>query len=103
MIGEITAVDPNQPVVILGGFLITEEAYQPMAKWLTERGVVDVQVVNVSRFDWLLTSWSFGWLRVLDRVDELVKQLQPNGLLVSQSSSSVQISYHLLLTHFLIH
>ena len=34
VISAMTSVDPNQPVVILGGFLITEEAYQPMADWL---------------------------------------------------------------------
>ena len=100
MIGEITAVDPNQPVVILGGFLITEEAYQPMAKWLTERGVVDAQVVNVSRYDWLLTSWSFGWRRVLDRVDELVKQLQPKSpsdqiTLIGHSSGGVMLRLYM--------
>ena len=61
----MTSVDPNQPVVILGGFLITEEAYQPMADWLMDQGVQDAQVVSVSRYDWLLTSWGFGWRRVL--------------------------------------
>ena len=100
MIGEITAIDPNQPVVILGGFLITEEAYQPMARWLTERGVVDARVVNVSRYDWLLTSWSFGWRRILDRVDELVKQLQPKSpsnqiTLIGHSSGGVMLRLYL--------
>ena len=26
-----------QPILILGGFLITEEAYQPMCRWLEQR------------------------------------------------------------------
>jgi len=68
----MTSVDPQQPVVILGGFLITEEAYEPMASWLRQKGVHSAQVVPVSRIDWLLTSWGFGWRRVLDRVDALV-------------------------------
>ena len=59
------SVDPHQPVVILGGFLITEEAYQPMAEALRLSGVEHVVVVPVSRFDWLLTSWGFGWRRVI--------------------------------------
>lgn len=50
-------VDPHQPVVILGGFLITEEAYQPMAEAIRKSGAADVLVVPVSRLDWLLTSW----------------------------------------------
>ena len=69
-------VDPNQPVIILGGFLITEEAYEPMADWLIGQGVIDAEVVPVSRYDWLLTSWGFGWRRVLDRVGALVRELQ---------------------------
>ena len=76
MIGAMLSVDPNQPVVILGGFLITEEAYQPMAEWLITQGVLAAQVVPVTRYDWLLSSWAFGWKRVLDRVDALVKELQ---------------------------
>ena len=43
----MTSVDPQQPVVILGGFLITAEAYAPMANWLMNQGVVDAEVVYV--------------------------------------------------------
>ena len=78
----MASVDPHQPVVILGGFLITEEAYKPMAEWLRHQGVIQAEVVPVSRYDWLLTNWGFGWRRVLDRVDEVVKRLQtksPSG------------------------
>ena len=59
-----------QPVLILGGFLITEEAYQPMCSWLQQQMQEPVELVPASRFDWLLTSWSFGWRRLLDRVAE---------------------------------
>ena len=53
-----------------------------MASWLRQKGVHSAQVVPVSRIDWLLTSWGFGWRRVLDRVDALVKQI---NLVVSQT------------------
>ena len=96
----MTSVDPQQPVVILGGFLITEEAYQPMAAWLINQGVTDAQVVSVTRTDWLLTSWAFGWRRVLDRVDLLVKRLQvtsPTGrvTLIGHSSGGVMLRLYL--------
>ena len=39
------SVAPHQPLVILGGFLITEVAYQSMADWLVEQGVQGAQVV----------------------------------------------------------
>ena len=63
-----------QPVVILGGFLITDEAYGPMAQWLKAQGGIDVSVVHASRLDWLLTSSAWGWQRLLQRVDQSVRQ-----------------------------
>jgi len=94
------SVDPHQPVVILGGFLITEEAYQPMAEVLRQSGVTHVVVVSVSRFDWLLTSWGFGWRRVLDRVAAAVEALQPLSAsgqvtLVGHSSGGVMLRLYL--------
>ena len=96
----MASVDPDQPVVILGGFLITEEAYQPMADWLINQGVTDAKVVPVSRYDWLLTSRGFGWRRVLDRVAEHVQLLQstsPTGrvTLIGHSSGGVMLRLYL--------
>ena len=62
-----------QPVVILGGFLITDEAYGPMAEWLNVQGGIDVSVVHASHLDWLLTSSTWGWQRLLQRVDHCVQ------------------------------
>ena len=94
------SVDPHQPVVILGGFLITKEAYQLMAESLRQSGVTHVVVVSVSRFDWLLTSWGFGWRRVLDRVAAAVEALQPLSAsgqvtLVGHSSGGVMLRLYL--------
>ena len=94
------SIAPNQPVVILGGFLITAEAYQPMADWLIKQGVQDAQIVPVSRYDWLLTSWAFGWKRVLDRVDLLVQELQAKSstgrvTLIGHSSGGVMLRLYL--------
>ena len=100
MIGAMLSVDPNQPVVILGGFLITEEAYQPMAECLMTQGVRAAQVVPVTRYDWLLSSWAIGWKRVLDRVDALVKELQHKSTtgsvtLIGHSSGGVMLRLYL--------
>ena len=65
--------------VILGGFLITDEAYQPMAEWIQQRSGAQVRVVHATRLDWLATSWGFGWIRLLDRVDACVWELQAAG------------------------
>lgn len=34
-----------------------------MAQAIRQSGVADVVIVPVSRLDWLLTSWGFGWRR----------------------------------------
>ena len=94
------SVDPLQPVVMLGGFLIAAEAYKPMAAWLKQQGVSDVLVVPMTRLDWLLTTGRFGWRRVLDRVDAMVKQVQqqsPSGkaTLIGHSSGGVMLRVYL--------
>ena len=96
----MTTVDPSQPVLVLGGFLITEEAYAPMTAWLKQQGVLDAQVVPVTRLEWLMTTWGFGWRRVLDRVDAMVQVLQtssPTGrvTLVGHSSGGVMLRLYL--------
>lgn len=83
------AVNPDQPVVILGGFLITDEAYQPLANWIHQRTGAPVRIVHATRLDWLATSWGFGWIRLLDRVDACVREL-----LALSSGQSVTLIGH---------
>ena len=89
-----------QPVVILGGFLITEEAYGPMAQWLEAQGGIDVSVVHASRLDWLLTSSAWGWQRLLQRVDHSVRQARDRCAgapvtLIGHSSGGVMLRLYL--------
>jgi hypothetical protein len=87
---------PPQPIVILGGFLITAEAYEPMRHWLQERSDQPVAVVPASRFDWFLTVGALGWRRLLDRTAARVRDLaaaSPSGrvTLIGHSSGGVML------------
>ncbi len=67
----------SQPIVILGGFLITQEAYQPMRQRLAElsgQALERVELVPVGRLEWLLTVFPWAWARILDRVATAVEQ-----------------------------
>lgn len=84
------------PTLILGGFLITSEAYQPMAAAIARHTTQPALVVPASRPDWLLTNWSLGWRRLLDRSAALVEELaeaSPSGRvnLVGHSSGGVML------------
>ena len=90
----------TQPIVILGGFLITDEAYAPMVEWFKKELSLSLKIVHVSKFDWLLTSWAFGWRRILDRVDQAVLSVQntsPTGkvTLIGHSSGGVMLRLYL--------
>ena len=85
-----------QPILILGGFLITEEAYQPMCRWLEQRSGQPVRLVPASRLDWLLTVGAWGWRRLLDRTAALAEELaaaSPTGriTLIGHSSGGVML------------
>ena len=95
----------GQPVVILGGFLITSEAYEGMAAWIRATEATDVRVIPASRLDWLLTTWTLGWTRLLDRVDAQVMDLaaaSPTGrvTLIGHSSGGVMLRLYLASTSF---
>ena len=96
----------SQPVVIFGGFLITEEAYRPLAGWIQQTTGAPVRIVPVSKLDWLATSWGFGWTRLLDRLDASVRELQSNSptgrvTLIGHSSGGVMLRPYLVDQTFL--
>ena len=98
----------SQPVVILGGFLITDEAYRPLADWIHQATGAPVRIVPASRLDWLATSWGFGWCRLLDRVDSCVRELQclsptERVTLIGHSSGGVMLRPYLVNQTFLGH
>lgn len=87
---------PSQPIVILGGFLISPEAYAPMATRLGQLSGQPVQVVAVGKAEWLLTVFAFAWARILDRVAAAVDNLaqhSPTGRvpLIGHSSGGIML------------
>ncbi len=87
---------PAQPIVILGGFLISPQAYTPMAEWLERRSGQPVRVVPVGKAEWLLTVFAFAWARILDRVAATVAELarrSPTGrvTLIGHSSGGIML------------
>ena len=65
----------NQPIIILGGFLINCNAYKEMADYIKNRSNHKVIIVPVNKIEWLCTNWSFGWQIILDKVNHIVKNL----------------------------
>jgi pimeloyl-ACP methyl ester carboxylesterase len=91
----VTALPPA-PTLILGGFLITPEAYWPMATAIAAQTGQPVQVVPTTRLEWLRTGGRPGWRRLLDRSHDLLLALaaeSPVGRvnLVGHSSGGVML------------
>ena len=87
---------PPAPTLILGGFLITPEAYGPMATAIAAQTGQPVQVVPTTRLEWLRTGGRPGWRRLLDRSHDLLLALaaeSPVGRvnLVGHSSGGVML------------
>jgi pimeloyl-ACP methyl ester carboxylesterase len=87
---------PPQPIVILGGFLISPEAYAPMAERLGQLSGQPVRLVPVVKAEWLLTVFAFAWARILDRVATTVAELaqhSPTGrvTLIGHSSGGIML------------
>jgi hypothetical protein len=91
---------PRQPIVILGGFLISPEAYAPMVARLQQLSGQPVQLVAVGKAEWLLTVFAFAWAQILDRVAataaELARQ-SPSGkvTLIGHSSGGIMLRLYL--------
>ena len=65
----------EQPIVILGGFLIEGSSYEEMTEYIKSRSNNKVVIVPVNKIEWLSTNWSYGWKIILDKVDKIVKEL----------------------------
>ncbi len=65
----------NNPVIILGGFLVTSEAYFQIRNFLEGSCNRRVYIVEVTRGDWLKSNTIKGWINILDKVQETVSKV----------------------------
>lgn len=87
---------PAQPILILGGFLISPHSYTPMVRRLEQLSGQPVQLVPVGKPEWLLTVFAFAWARILDRVAAAAAELaqaSPTGrvTLIGHSSGGIML------------
>lgn len=87
---------PAQPILILGGFLISPPSYAPMVQRLEQLSGQPVRLVPVGKPEWLLTVFAFAWARILDRVAAAAAELaqaSPTGriTLVGHSSGGIML------------
>ena len=68
-------MSPAQPILVLGGLLISDQAYAPLVACLERLSGQPVVLIPVSKLDWLLTLAPFGWARLLDRVAAAAAEL----------------------------
>ena len=72
---QLEGLSLQQLIVVLGSFMIIGETYEPMRLTLESLCGYRLHLVKVGRPEWLLTVFSFGWARILDRVNTAVKRL----------------------------
>ena len=62
----------KNPIIILGGFLITSESYNPAKNAIANISGRKVYVVDVTRGDWLKSNSAEGWITILNKVKKMV-------------------------------
>ena len=90
----------EQPIIILGGFLIDRTAYEEMGEYIKSRSNTKVVIVPVTKLEWLCTNWSFGWKIILDKVEKQVKELSEESItnkvtLIGHSSGGIILRLYL--------
>ena len=61
----------KNPIIILGGFLITSDSYNPAKNAIENISGRKVYVVDVTRGDWLKSNSAEGWITILNKVKKL--------------------------------
>ena len=90
----------DQPIIILGGFLIDSSSYKEITEFIELRTDNKVKIVPVTKLEWLCTNWSFGWKIILDKVDKIVKEMSEESItnkvtLIGHSSGGMILRLYL--------
>ena len=62
----------ENPIIILGGFLITSDSYNPAKNAIANISGRKVYVVDITRGDWLKSNSAEGWITILNKVNRMV-------------------------------
>ena len=90
----------KNPIIILGGFLITSEAYNHAKNTIKNISGRQVYVVDVTRGDWLKSNSAEGWINILNKVKNQVafalKETKGKQIdLIGHSSGGVMLRLYL--------
>jgi len=90
----------KNPIIVLGGFLITSEAYNPIKSTIENIFGRKVYVVDVTRGDWFKSNSAEGWINILnkvkDKVDFALKETNAKNIdLIGHSSGGIMLRLYL--------
>ena len=90
----------KNPIIILGGFLITSEAYNQAKNIIEKISGRNVYLVDVTRRDWLKSNSAEGWINILnkvkDKVDFALRETQAKKIdLIGHSSGGIMLRLYL--------
>ncbi len=92
--------DIKNPIIILGGFLITSEAYNIAKNTIENISGRKVFIVDVTRGDWFQSNSAKGWINILNKVkhkvDFVLKETEAKKIdLVGHSSGGIILRLYL--------
>ena len=90
----------ENPIIMLGGFLITSEAYIPAKNIIENISNRKVYVVDVTRGDWFKSNSPEGWINILNKVkDKVALALKESNSkkvdLIGHSSGGIMLRLYL--------
>ena len=90
----------KNPIIILGGFLITSEAYNSAKNTIENISGRKVYVVKTTRTDWFRSNSAEGWINILNKVKTMValalKETNATKIdLIGHSSGGIMLRLYL--------
>ena len=69
---KISVKKIKNPIIILGGFLITSDSYNPLKNAIENISSRKVYVVEITKGDWFKSNSAEGWITILNKVKKMV-------------------------------